>query len=102
VIYNGQGGIPGVCWKLKEDGGPKSFTLFDLSDRLRYRGWQVPAYTLPANCQQTVVQRILVRHGVSKDLAMCLLADIKAAIAYFERHPVSTPLSRSEASGYHH
>ena len=29
------------------------FSLFDLADRLRARGWQVPAYTLPANCQES-------------------------------------------------
>jgi glutamate decarboxylase len=102
VIYNGRGGIPGVCWKLKEDGRPTHFTLYDLSDRLRCRGWQVPAYTLPANCQHTVVQRILVRHGISRDLAMSLVEDIKSAIDYFQKHPIATPLTDSEASGYHH
>ena len=102
VIYNGRGGITGVCWKLKEDGQPKPFTLYDLSDRLRYRGWQVPAYTLPANCQHTVVQRILVRHGISKDLLASLIADIEAAIDHFKKHPISTPLTQSEASGYRH
>ena len=87
VLYDGRGGIPGVCWKLKEDGQPKPFTLFDLSDRLRYRGWQVPAYTLPANCQQTVVQRILVRHGVSRDLVASLVEDIRAAHRLFRQAP---------------
>jgi glutamate decarboxylase len=102
VIYNGQGGIPGVCWKLREDGKPKPFSLYDLSDRLRYHGWQVPAYSLPSNCQQTVVQRILVRHGISKDLVSALVENIKEAIEYFDKHPISMPLTNSEASGYRH
>jgi glutamate decarboxylase len=102
VIYNGRGGIPGVCWKLREDGQPRPFTLYDLSDRLRYRGWQVPAYTLPADCQHSVVQRILVRHGISKDLITSLVEDIKSALDYFKKHPVTTPLTDSEASGYRH
>ena len=102
VIYNGQGGIPGVCWKLRDDGKPKSFTLYDLSDRLRYRGWQVPAYALPAHCEETVVQRILVRHGISEDLVSSLIDDIKTAIDYFEKHPITTPLTHEEASGYSH
>lgn len=102
VIYNGRGGIPGVCWKLREDGRSWPFTLYDLSDRLRYRGWQVPAYTLPPNCQDTVVQRILVRHGISRDLTMSLVEDIRSALDYFQKHPVSTPLSNRELGGFRH
>ena len=44
----GAGGIPALSWKLREGVG-HGFTLFDLADRLRVAGWQVPAYTLPAN-----------------------------------------------------
>jgi len=102
VLYDGRGGIPGVCWKLKRSDQPAPFTLYDLSDRLRYSGWQVPSYTLPADCQNTVVQRILVRHGISQDLVMALVEDIKTALEHFERHPITTPMSSSEASGYRH
>jgi glutamate decarboxylase len=102
VIYNGRGGIPGACWKLKEGRQENPFTLYDLSDRLRYRGWQVPTYTLPANCQNTIVQRILVRHGISADLVASLLDDINSAISYFKKHPVAAPLTHSEASGFRH
>src|SRR5262249_16122437 len=34
-------GIPAVTWKI-EEGAKPGFTLFDLADRLRNRGWQVP------------------------------------------------------------
>lgn len=102
VLYDGRGGIPGVCWKLRTTDRPWPFSLYDLSDRLRHRGWQVPAYTLPADCQQTVVQRILVRHGVSKDLVLSLVADLKAALEFFKQHPATTPLTDREASGFHH
>ncbi len=37
-------GIPAVCFKLK-DGEDPGYTLYDLSERLRLRGWQVPAFT---------------------------------------------------------
>ena len=47
-------------------GSDCGFTLYDLSDRLRARGWQVPAYSMPPNREDLVVQRILVRHGVSR------------------------------------
>ena len=103
VIFDGatDEGIPALCWKLK-DGVDPGFSLYDLADRLRTRGWQVPAYSLPANCQDLVIQRILVRHGVSRDLGMMLLKDILEALDYFKKHPISTPLDSTEASGFHH
>ncbi|GEN12982.1 glutamate decarboxylase [Myxococcus fulvus] len=101
IVYDGRGGVPGVCWKLKEGTDP-GFTLYDLADRLRERGWLVPAYPMPANIQDLVVQRVLVRHGVSRDLATLLVTDLLACIEHFRRHPVSAPMTREEASGYHH
>jgi glutamate decarboxylase len=103
VIYNGEldGGIPALCWKMKEGVDP-GFSLYDLADRLRARGWQVPAYSLPANCQDLSIQRILVRHGVSRDLGSLLVDDMNRALEYFKDHPVSAPMTSDEASGFHH
>jgi glutamate decarboxylase len=103
IIYDGDrtSGIPALCWKIK-DGANPGFTLYDLADRLRTRGWQVPAYSLPANLQSQVIQRILVRHGVSRDLASLLLEDMRRAIDHLKKHPVETPLTEAEASGFHH
>ncbi|KWT69414.1 Glutamate decarboxylase [Hyphomicrobium sulfonivorans] len=103
IIFDGDmaRGIPAVSWKIK-DGADPGFTLFDLADRLRVNGWLVPAYTLPANCQSQTVQRILVRNGVSLDLCALLMRDMAAAIDHFKAHPVQTPLTRDEASGFHH
>jgi glutamate decarboxylase len=85
-----------------KDGADPGFSLYDLADRLRGRGWQVPAYTLPANCEDQSIQRILVRHGVSRDVASLLLDDMKAAIEYFAKHPIQSVLTSEEASGFHH
>lgn len=96
-------GIPALAWKLKD--GVKDiagYTLYDLADRLRSRGWQVPAYSMPANREDLVVQRILVRHGVSIDLASLLIDDMKRALDYFSKHPISVPLTKEEASGFNH
>lgn len=103
MIYRGDRneGIPTLCWKIR-DGASPGFSLYDLADRLSTRGWQVPAYSLPANCETEVIQRILVRHGVSRDLASLLLDDMKNAIEYFEKHPVQVPMDSTEASGFHH
>lgn len=103
VIYGGDPGegIPCVSWKLK-GGTDVPFTLYDLADRLRVRGWQVPAYSMPANREDLVVQRILVRHGVTADLLAILLEDFRQSIAYFEKHPATHPITSDEGQGYHH
>ena len=97
LISNGSD-IPVFAWSLKE---PMNFSLYDLSDRLRIRGWQVPAYSMPANRTDLVVQRIGVRHGFSHDMADFLLVDIRRALEYFAKQPGMTPGS-GEGAGYHH
>jgi len=103
ILSNGDPhtGIPAVSWKLKE-GVDHGFTLFDLADRLRAKGWQVPAYTMPANREDMAVQRILVRHGFSRDLAGLLMGDYRAAMSHFDAHPIESPLTESEAGGFSH
>ncbi len=103
VVYGGDmnSGIPALCWTIKVGANP-GFNLYDLSDRLRSRGWQVPAYTLPANCGEIAVQRIIVRHGVTRDLCSLLVEDMKRAIDTFGKRPVYAALSGEEGSGFHH
>ena len=94
-------GIPAACFFIK-DGQKTNYTLFDLSDKLRTRGWQVPAFTLPADCQNTVVMRVMVRQGFSKDLADLFLEDYKRMIDFFEKHPVTSPMTAEEGTSFHH
>jgi glutamate decarboxylase len=94
-------GIPAVTWKLK-DGADPGFTLYDLADRLRLRGWQVPAYPLTGTVSDVAVQRILVRQDVSRDLSTILLADFEDAVAHFEKHPVVVSMTKEESSGFSH
>ncbi len=103
LLYGGDmdSGIPAVCWKMK-DGSNPGYSLFDFADRLRNRGWQVPAYSLPTHCEDLAIQRILVRRGVSRDLLSLLLEDMRRALEYFEQHPVQFALKADEASGFHH
>ena len=102
ILYDGHGGIPGAVWTLKTNGKSVGFSLYDLAERLRIKGWQVPAYPLPDACGDVVVQRALVRHGVSRDLVKMLVDHMREALAHFEKHPITTPLSRAEGSGFHH
>jgi glutamate decarboxylase len=103
TIYDGQmdAGIPALCWKLK-DGTDPGFNLYDFADRLRSRGWQVPAYSMPPNREDLVIQRILVRHGVSRDLGSLLLDDMKRSLDYFKQHPIHSSMTSEEGSGFSH
>ncbi len=94
-------GIPAVTWRMAEGVDP-GYTLYDLADRLRVRGWQVPAYPLTGELADVAVQRVLVRMGVTRDLADLLLDDMAAAIAHFGAHPVSESMTASEAGGFSH
>ncbi len=96
-----QTGIPAVCFRVKE-GASLPYTLFDLSAKLRERGWQVPAFNLIDEASDITVVRIMIRQGVSRDMAQLLLEDIARAMAHFERHPVSVPLTEEEHGGYTH
>jgi glutamate decarboxylase len=49
-----------------------------------------------------VIQRILVRHGVSYDLAGLLLDDMKRALGFFATHPVVRPMDEDDAGGFNH
>ena len=90
-----------MAWKLV-DGADPGYTLYDLADRLRIRGWQVPAYPLTGEVSDVAVQRILVRQGVSRDLAAILLDDMRDAIEHFTKHPVTVSMTAEEASGFSH
>jgi glutamate decarboxylase len=94
-------GIPSVAWRIREGENP-GYTLYDIADRLRVRGWQVPAYPLTGEVSDIAVQRILVRQGVSRDLATILLDDLKAALDHFGSHPVAVPMTKEESGGFSH
>jgi glutamate decarboxylase len=60
------------------------YDVFAVSRALRERGWQVPAYTFPANREDLAVLRIVCRNGFSRDLAESFMADLRAAVADLE------------------
>jgi glutamate decarboxylase len=77
------------------------FNVFDVSRRLRERGWLVPAYTFPANRQDLAVLRVVCRNGFTHDLAGMLLDDLRAALPELARQREPwTPAD--EATAFHH
>nr|WP_145797254.1 glutamate decarboxylase [Kitasatospora atroaurantiaca] len=97
LLYNGVGGLPAVSYKLA-DPDNCGFTLYDLSDQLRMRGWQVPSYPLPPDQQETVIQRVLIRHGITRDEIDLLARDMRNSI---ERLTKGGPAGADRA-GFHH
>jgi glutamate decarboxylase len=73
--------IPVFAFALRDS---SHYSVFDLSDKLREYGWQVPAYTMPPKVEDLAVLRIVVREGFSRDLAEMFLADLAKAVKHFE------------------
>ncbi len=94
-------GIPTVVWRLPED-STAGFNLYDLAERLRMRGWQVPAYPFTGSYSETPFQRILVKRDFTREMADLLLADIATAVDHFRSHPIHTNLTASEGASYNH
>jgi glutamate decarboxylase len=80
--------LPVVCVRLAGECG---FTVFDLADRLRLRGWVVPAYRMAADAESVAVLRFVVREGLSRDMADCLVSDVTAAIDHLRTLPPDAP-----------
>ena len=75
--------IPVFAFAMRD---PSKYTVFDVSNRMRQYGWQLPAYTMPADAEDLAVLRLVVREGFSADLGDKLLADLGEVVAHLEKH----------------
>ena len=83
---------PLFIWTMDPDYEKEAkWTLFDLQDKLMQSGWMVPAYTMPKDIEDMVVMRIVVRQGMSRDMADMLIEDIINAVAELEKLEYPTP-----------
>ena len=90
--------IPVFAFKMKDD--IDTYSVFDVSDKLREYGWQVPAYTMPEHAEDVAVLRIVIREGFSQDMAGMLLGDIRKAVVYFKDRAEKKP--KEPASQFKH
>ena len=91
--------LPVFAFTMADD--VDNFTVFDVSNALRERGWQVPAYTFPENRTDLAALRVVVRQGFGHDLADLLVADIERQLPRLQKQP--TPVHNSEsAAGFRH
>ncbi|MGP8022413.1 MAG: pyridoxal-dependent decarboxylase [Methanobacterium sp.] len=72
-VINKNTTFPVVTVKLKD----ADFTVFQLSRKLRQKGWIIPAYTLPKNADDISVMRMVIKENFGKDMVDSLLEDIK-------------------------
>jgi len=68
--------FPIVAMALKKG---SRINIFDLSAKIRERGWIIAAYTLPPNAESVAIMRIVVKENFSRDMAQSLLQDIAVA-----------------------
>jgi glutamate decarboxylase len=92
--------MPLVSWTT--NGADRHWDLHDLSGIVRERGWQVPAYPMPADIEDITVMRVVFRNGVSMDLTRMLLDDIKLAVHFLDALPGPTPRPHTGATAFHH
>ena len=91
--------LPVVCFSLASD--VTKYDVFDVSRKLRERGWLVPAYTMPPKREDLAVLRVVVRNGFSFDMAELFLRDLRTAIAWLD-HLDSPMPHEAQPSGFHH
>ncbi len=99
-LWNDGSDIPVFAWSLKK-GHTENWNLYHLSDRLRVKGWLVPAYPMPADLTDLTVQRVVVRNGLSMDLAYALIADLRAEVDYLDALSAPMP-TEGQHPGFHH
>ncbi|WP_395370058.1 glutamate decarboxylase [Streptomyces tubercidicus] len=79
-----------------------AFDVFDVSRRLKERGWLIPAYTFPENREDLSVLRVVCRNGFSLDLADLFLADLEALLPELRDQPGPMQRPESVATAFHH
>ena len=78
-----------------------AFDVFDVSRRLRERGWLVPAYTFPEHRTDLAVLRVVCRNGFTHDLADLLIEDLDRLLPELRKQssPAHDP---AMSTAFHH
>ena len=91
--------LPVFAFTLED--GIDNFTVFDVSNALRERGWQVPAYTFPKNRTDLAALRVVVRQGFGHDMADLLMSDLERELPRLQAQ--AAPVHDADAgAAFHH
>jgi len=91
--------LPVFAFKVKDD--VDNFSVFDVSNALRERGWLVPAYTFPEHRTDLAALRIVVKRGFSHDVADLLIKDFERQLPRLEKQPEPVH-DEASAGSFHH
>jgi glutamate decarboxylase len=83
-IMNKTQSIPVVALTLKPQF--KNFSEFDVSAKVRERGWVLSAYSMPANAESVRSLRIVVRPHLNRDVIGILAEDIIKACDFLKKN----------------
>ncbi|MGF6482310.1 glutamate decarboxylase [Paraburkholderia sp. JPY419] len=84
TIMNEEQRIPVVAVTL--DKSVTKFNEFDVSNKVREKGWVLSAYSMPANAEEVKSLRVVVRPHINHNVAQMLARDIVNACKYLETH----------------
>lgn len=92
--------LPIVAVSLKQE--IKGYSVYDLSHKLRERGWVMAAYTMPPNAEEVELMRVVVKENFSRDMADILYRDIMNACEALEKgEKGATPPPLKEGERHH-
>ena len=98
-LYNDASHLPIVCYKMKPGVDP-GWTLYDLTDQLAMKGWQVPTYPLPVNLTDVDIQRFVCRADLSMQMAHNLIQDLKGGIDNLNKQSAQTSRETNKKLGH--
>ncbi|KAK9845671.1 hypothetical protein WJX84_007220 [Apatococcus fuscideae] len=93
ILSDDEHSLPLVAFSLKKettsDSGKKhgrTFNEFDIADKLKMRGWVLPAYHMAPNAKNVMLLRAVVREDLSMSMVDELIKDIGRAIDWLDHH----------------
>jgi len=92
--------LPVFFFRLKAD--VTNYTVYEVSAKMRERGWQVPAYTLPASLEAVSGLRVVIRNGFGHDLADLFFDDLARSTAFLESIQTPVPHDPQHTESFRH
>eukprot|EP01024_Parvocaulis_polyphysoides_P053449 TRINITY_DN5326_c0_g1_i1.p1 TRINITY_DN5326_c0_g1~~TRINITY_DN5326_c0_g1_i1.p1 ORF type:complete len:424 (-),score=48.29 TRINITY_DN5326_c0_g1_i1:236-1318(-) len=65
---------------------PRVYNEFEISDKLKERGWCLPAYTMAPNARHVKLLRAVIREDMTVSMIDELAKDIKRAVEWLDTH----------------
>jgi glutamate decarboxylase len=90
--------LPVFAFRLRE--GVEGYSVYDVSEAVRTRGWIVPAYPMPPDLEDVHVLRVVVRNGFGRDLAHTFADDLARAVERLEGG--GGRVDPGDRAGFHH